>query len=199
MKRRTELLVSITAMITAVVAVVVAVVQTQVMQSESEAEREHQRLSVKPSLWVSRVIREDQDEGSYAFVIRNQGLGPATIEKFSVAYNDQFYRGWDDLFSAMSLDVWGEDRINGRQFPALSNVVAQGHVIPVDSTLTPIQVNGDREILELLFKGRNGLKMSVCYCSFYGECWQTGDINERPKSVKMCEAEAPHFNSSTLR
>jgi hypothetical protein len=201
MKNKTEYIVSVTAMITAVVAVFVAILQTNVMQDESAAEREHMRLSVTPSLWLSRSIldRGEANFSTYSFAVRNQGLGPAILEKFTVAYDGEYVRDWYDLFSKISSDVDGEDKINGRLFPANTSRMAPGHIIPAGETITPIKINNDLEIITLLFKGNDKLKMSLCYCSFYQECWQVTGLNVRPEPVKICKSEAPNFNSSSLR
>ncbi|UTW56754.1 hypothetical protein [Kordiimonas sp. SCSIO 12610] len=201
MKNKTEYIVSLTAMVTAVVAVFVAILQTNVMKEESAAEREHMRLSVTPSMWMSRSIldRGQENFSTYSYEFKNQGLGPAIVEKFTIEYDGKYAVDWYDLFSKVSSDIDGEDKIKGRLFPANTSSVSPGHVIPAGEAVTPLQLNNDLEIITLLLKGNDKLKISLCYCSFYNDCWNVSGLNTRPEPVKMCKSEAPDFNSSSLR
>ncbi|TDF39174.1 hypothetical protein EYS14_06510 [Alteromonadaceae bacterium M269] len=197
-KFNAELIISITAMVTAIVAVVVGMVQTQVMQDESLAEREHQKLSVTPSLWLSRNIWDDGEKEYLSFTIKNQGLGPAVIEDFSVSYRGEKVSDWFELLSKISLDVHGSDLLNGRAFPANSQRVNDGHIIPAEEMLKPVQINGDKDVLSLLVRGNEHITMSLCYCSFYEDCWQT-QLHKRPEPVESCPESDVYFNSSLFR
>jgi hypothetical protein len=91
-RRRPELVVSISSIIIAVAALSVAVWQGQ-------ATIRHDRLMVKPHVTIWRAY-ESEKEPCFRLELRNYGLGPAFIAKVRALVGDQAY-------SVDTMDQWG--------------------------------------------------------------------------------------------
>jgi len=180
-----EMLMAGAAMVTAVAAVVVAVIQTDIMREEAEMEREHARLSVTPSLWIVHNWSDNPEDPFFSIVLANKGLGPAIIEHFSVSYEGQPLEHWDDLVETVSdgkFSIAGEnENINAWSLGG----VAPGAIIPATSSFRPFQVGENASLIEALIGQSDALKVSVCFCSVYGDCWNSED-EKRPKPVDQC-------------
>ena len=188
MKMKLEVLVSITAMITAVVAVVVAIIQTQVMREEAEIEREHTRLSVQPALLVYAHSRVGDTDGNFRYGLRNQGLGPAVIEGFSVSLNGKNVSNWAEFVANATegaVHLRGEKRnVSG----IMESSLDQGMIIPAGGDMMPISLDSDNHVAALLRSIDDNALVTVCYCSLYKECWTATNQNTRPHAVKNCKA-----------
>ncbi|TQV88029.1 hypothetical protein [Aliikangiella coralliicola] len=195
MKIKLEVLVSITAMITAVAAVVVAIIQTQLMREEAELEREHSRLSVQPVLSIYSRSSINDTTGEFAFGIRNEGLGPAVVEGFSVAYKGTRANNWSELV-AIATDGAVHLRGEKRNVPGITeSTINKGMLVPADSTILAIKLDSDAKVATRLRKIDQDTTVSICYCSLYKECWVTTSQNTRAKSVTSCKAyESVNFN-----
>ena len=186
MKIKMEMLVAGTAMITAVAAVVVAIFQTQLMSEEAELERTHARLSVKPILWVSGNWSDNPNQPHFSIVLVNRGLGPAVIEQFSVNYKGQYLDDWDAFVEAASdgeFSIAGDnENINAWSL----STVSPGTIVPASSRVRPFGIDENVELTRALVRAGDDLKVSVCFCSIYQECWRA-ETTQRPSRVNSCQ------------
>ncbi len=180
-----ELIAALAATLTAIAAVVVAVVQTDIMREEAEVEREHARLSVTPSLWILRNWNNGEENPFFSVVLSNRGLGPAVIEHFSVSYNGEMLNNWDQLVESVSegkYSIAGDnENINAWSLAGL----APGTIIPATSQYQPFRVGEKTDLIAALAGQHDALKISVCFCSVYGDCWKAAD-ERRPQPVNHC-------------
>jgi len=107
----------------AIAAVVVAFYETSLM-------REQARLSVKPSVWLetnSRTSNQDEEnDGEFEFIINNRGLGPASLEYFTVQRDGKYIRFWQEWLSHVPLEGDDEKSITGISYAS----VPQEYVLP---------------------------------------------------------------------
>ncbi|GLX79224.1 hypothetical protein tinsulaeT_25640 [Thalassotalea insulae] len=196
MKFKLELWVSLTAMITAVAAVVVAIIQTQVMHEEAELERQHSRLSVKPSLLLYSNSHVGDKGGSFSFGIENQGLGPAVLQGFSVKLKGKMLNNWFDFFKQATS---GQVFLRGEQrnVPDITeNRMLNGVIVPAGKGLLLIKLGTNAEVAQQLRLSDASAEISLCYCSFYDECWLTTNNSVTQQSVNSCSVlNAPEFLS----
>jgi len=142
-------LVSLSAMATAVVAVIIGVVELQTT-------REYQRLSVEPYIEIAYTNRT-----SYEQLLTNSGLGPARIISVDVRIEEKPISNWKEAIIALSgsddskhsyAGLW-----KGRQIKAGEEIVLL-HIL-------------DKDTAKSFNKNIDKLKISICYCSIYSECW----------------------------
>ena len=174
-------------MITAVAAVAVAILQTQVMHAEAAQEREHTRLSVQPSILVYSHSHVGDIDGSFAFGMTNQGLGPAVVEGFSVEIDGENGGDWSQSI-ALATDGAVQLRGDNRNILDISETsLNNGMIIPSGSNIRLIELGTDSKLANALRPINNKIKVSVCYCSLYKECWSANNQITRPIKVENCQ------------
>ena len=118
-----ELIISFVAVAMAIAAVVVAFYETSLM-------REQARLSVKPSVWLETNSRtsnqDDENDGEFEFIINNRGLGPASLEYFTVQRESKYIRFWQEWLAQVPLEGDDEKSISGISYAS----VPQEYVLP---------------------------------------------------------------------
>ena len=60
----------------------------------------------------------------------------------------------------------------------------------------PLEVDGvtDPDGISLLMRGSMDMRISLCYCSLYSDCFRT-ELFERPQEVGSCESSEKPFVS----
>lgn len=191
-----EVFVSLAALITAVAAVVITLEQTKVMREEAELERNNARISVLPSVWLSTYIGDIEGEAYYKIALTNKGLGPAVIERFDVSYQGQPVYNWDELARKMAAHVGSDKSFEGNYLRSTRSPVSPGLMLEAGGIAYPLQVDdgSDPDGISLLMRGLGDMRISLCYCSLYSECFRT-ELFERPQEVVSCESSDKPFVS----
>ena len=192
----TEVFVSLAALVTAVAAVIITMEQTKVMREEAALERRNARISVMPSVWLGTHIGEDEDGGYYKVVMTNKGLGPAVLETFAVTYKGEPVYNWDDLARKMSAHIGSEKSYEGKTLSSARSPVSPGLMLEAGGVGEPfgISESADRDGLKLLMRGTPDIAIRACYCSLYGDCFET-ELFRRPQQVEACEPMKKPFIS----
>lgn len=147
------------AVLLGVSALVVSVYQSLLMH-------EQQRISVWPHLLHGNHWQRD-DSGApltYAYSVRNAGIGPARIRFVQVAVDGTPVTSWNQAMAALGLQ--DTDRVF---FSTLSNTV-----IPAGDVVRAMQWENTPE-LNKLQSLQQRLSVTVCYCSVYDECQLSGE------------------------
>ena len=196
MRRYTEAFVSVAALITAVAAVVITMEQTKVMREEAELERRNARISVMPSVWVATHIGDTADEAYFKVVLANKGLGPAVIENFAVTYKGEEIQNWDALVRRIAVDFESPKSFENNTLGSWRSPVSPGLMLEAGGVAEPLRVfdTTDPDGLRLLMRGSAHLDISLCYCSLYGDCFETR-LFRRPEEVEACAAPENPFIS----
>ncbi|NVJ98293.1 MAG: hypothetical protein HWE25_09080 [Alphaproteobacteria bacterium] len=185
-KEHVEMIVSVVAVIMAGAAVVIAMVQTDVMREEVELERQHARMSVMPSamLFYSNGTRDDGRK-FFELNVVNKGLGPAIIEGFKITYKGQPMHNqlhWVETVAG------GEGALVGLKADIGNSSTGAGVTVMAGDTLNPIRVSHD-ELAPLILEALKDTEISLCVCSFYGDCQLAENLGERPKPVNSCQTQ----------
>ena len=191
-----EVFVSLAALITAVAAVIITLEQTKVMREEAELERNNARISVMPSVWLATHIGDEGEDAYFKVVLTNKGLGPAVLERFNVSYRGEPVGNWDDLARKMAADVETNNSFEDDVMASSRSPVSPGLMLEAGGVASPISVfNSDEpDGIRLLMRGAQNMSISICYCSLYGDCFQT-ELFRRPQEVEQCEASEDPFIS----
>ena len=191
-----EVFVSLAALITAVAAVIITLEQTKVMREEAELERNNARISVMPSVWLATHIGDEGEDAYFKVVLTNKGLGPAVLERFNVSYRGEPVGNWDDLARKMAADVETNNSFEDDVMASSRSPVSPGLMLEAGGVASPISVfNSDEpDGIRLLMRGAQNMSISICYCSLYGDCFQT-ELFRRPQEVEQCEASKDPFIS----
>jgi hypothetical protein len=182
-KKHFELIISFVAVAMAMAAVVVAFYETSIM-------REQARLSVRPSVWLETNSKtsnqkDDEVEGEFEFVIKNKGLGPATLEYFTVQQAAHYIRFWQEWLSHVPLEADDEAKIRGISYVS----VPRGYVLSNGEELEVFSIRGPSDLIRRIGTASTQYKFALCACSFYNECWISQGLNTVPQAVDQCSGD----------
>ena len=195
-RNHTEAFVSLAALVTAVAAVVITLEQTKVMREEAELERRNARISVMPSVWVATHIGDTEEGAYYKVVLTNKGLGPAVLENFEVTYKGESVGNWDELARRMAANVESTKSFENDTLASSRSPVSPGLMLEAGGVAEPLGVfqATEAEGLRVLLRSGQDVGIKLCYCSLYGDCFET-QLFRRPLEVEACEAADEPFIS----
>lgn len=164
---------SISAILVSFMTFLVLIYQTSIM-------REQQLLSVFPYLTV---FNQGSQTPNYRFVMNNQGIGPAVLEKIEISYQGKL-TPYQDLVSFV-LD-------HSPKVSALENVlhsnIYPGRLVPAGEIFSIFEVKDSfeesvilRSELDRLLE--EGLTWKITYSSVYEEQWEITERSLSPKKI----------------
>jgi hypothetical protein len=117
------------------------------------------------------------------FDIYNAGIGPATLEKMVVTYDDQPVRSARELLERCC-------KVTAQtQLQTVVNAV-ENHVFAARDALSFLEVpqaGTDEAVWNLLDRERMRLGIQVCYTSVFDEHWTTSLHAPRPARIDACD------------
>ena len=135
-----------------------------------------------------------QDDQFTEVSISNKGIGPARIKTVSVMLDDEPASNW--------WDVVGKTAGLGEEGIALSNTDAAGRVMASGESLMLVRVDrnaipgdeaGALEVRDRFRQalGQDRIRMTVCYCSVFDDCWQVDmAVVGEASAVRACGQNA---------
>jgi len=162
-------------MIVALSAVVVSLVALAVGIYESQLERKFQSASVWPRLEVFRSF----NNGAFSYQVINSGIGPAVVKSARVSLAGRYFQNWREAVSALVDDPDVELRFG--------NSHISSRALPPELTLNVFHTSG---ALAQSLQQNDQLKIELCYCSVFDECWII-DRENKPTSTPRCAVGEP--------
>lgn len=162
--KNAELIIAVSALITSVVAVVTSLYSAKI-------DRDYARASVWPRIEIYRSFRS---AGTFDYNITNSGTGPAVIKHAVVKLDGEPVQRWRQITNALS-----EQKISFTQ-SHMGN-----RILPSQQTIHPLLIKSSLDISEFLRQESKRVTITLCYCSFYDDCWETDRMNQ-PKEVEQC-------------
>ncbi len=164
---------SVLALAISFLALAVGAYQTRLMQEQA-------RASVWPYVTIGK--NEDAVPGREAFTWRadNNGVGPAKIQSVQVFLDDKPYRNWQDIFAQLAPGQefhGGTSSLNGIVLPPSLNRETTIEMVKPD---TP-------ERAKVFQAAQQRIRIEVCYCSVYDECWIARALKPENEPVPRCE------------
>ena len=162
-------------------ALVISVLALLLSYKDEELQRTNQVLSVRPLLTA---YSEFLDESAHpGLLIENRGAGPAVVKATDVTvgqdpYGSMTHGNWAKVLVASGLS----DKIRTEYYS-----IETGFIVP---TAKPVLLLGLADQLDpknpehranatvLREFVKKSLKISICYCSLYDECWRLDYAND---------------------
>jgi len=170
---KVESLVPFSAFLVSICAIVISVVEVRVMDDQKQA-------SVWPRVFTARNTGPDL----FQVMVKNAGVGPAQIKYVEVLVDGKVQKLWSEVYKKITSD----DKGGFRQGTLTNNVITPGE------TIFPLTVNGEGANK---FNGNiKRLRIKLCYCSIYEQCWTLDETLERtaglalPMPVEECKIES---------
>ncbi len=160
-----------------VLAVVVSFYQARIAERQAHA-------SVWPYLSIGYSIYDQGDQQGFAWNVDNNGLGPALIRSVTVSVDGLPRKRWVDVIAALGLQpgfLRTTSSLGGRVLPPNINR---------ETTVAAIRVLSLPEA-KVFAQAVERLKMDICYCSVYEECWIAHFREQRIDDVARCESTGP--------
>jgi hypothetical protein len=145
-------------------------------------------LSVKPSVWletISRTSSQNDDTGEFELVIKNKGLGPATLESLSIQHDGEYLHYWKEWLSHVPLEGDDEQRISGTSTAS----APQQYVLSDGDELPFFSISAPSDLIRQITIASDEYKFTICACSFYNECWISLELNTAPQVINECKID----------
>jgi hypothetical protein len=126
-------------------------------------ESNYRRLSMKPKV----AITFNYNTSGAGWVFANSGLGPGVVRSFGVAVDDAPQRNWEAVARLLGVNLY--TRTFGTLIPGL--------MIPQSASgLSVLFWVAPGPGKDLLIKQAERVRIEICYCSLYDECWLASNL-----------------------
>ncbi len=126
---------------------------------QSHLMRKHNRLSVKPHI----AIHSEEDDNIFTITIKNDGLGPATIESLNFYRNNALVPGTGEKLIIAAFE--GLERCNLTSLEAINTPF----VLPVSHTIEMVKLEFDITLDSMEDYLNENLHLKIEYRSIYDE------------------------------
>jgi len=161
------------------------------LRSEST---QHQLLQASVWPYVQYDTSDATENGGrrLSFELRNEGVGPAIVRSFALAYNGHYYGTLSELMAACCGMPKG--RYGVLASTVQQRVIMAHELVPFIET-QPHWVNA--HTYALIGKARARVTVRLCYCSVLGDCWFVDTAREdQPSAVNKCPpAQQPQYTT----
>ena len=175
---------SLLAFAISVVALGLSVYQTRLMQTQA-------RASVWPYLDIGFGYDDKGDTAGFELHVQNNGVGPALVRSVQVSFDDKPMQHWSDVISL----VMDEQHKHGSSHSKLSGL--HNVVIPPslnrETDVVAIRID-EPDVAKAVYDARERLKMDICYCSIYDDCWTVRWHMTRPVETRACTESTTEFD-----
>lgn len=164
-------------MITALSAVMIGLVALVIGAYQAKVASDQRAASVWPYLEISRYSIQGE---KFGFNIINKGVGPALIKQMDVFVGDEPQERWSNVFKTML-----DKDIAIRSIYSSTNK----SVIAVQEKISMVDLQ-EPDVINLVQAIEDNIKIKVCYCSIFDDCWLSGRGIETVQ-VKSCKGTLP--------
>jgi hypothetical protein len=182
----------------ALLAIIISLVGTGVSIIEAKILRDQQALMVQESsaaVWpylsvsysIGTTVTSDGFTPTLSMALKNGGIGPAILSPRAILYQDQRFRDSENLLEHL------QEKYPDLGLVFTTDIMGDGGIIPASETVVVLgmmllKTPEDVDKLELLSEISDDLKLELCYCSVYEECWELTE-NAHPERAKDCSLE----------
>lgn len=160
-----EMITAVTALVIGVAAIGVSLYETTLM-----------RQQLKGSAWPHVEGGFSYNEDGFRYFLTNSGVGPARIRFAEVTVDGEPVANWQAFFERLDLEV----------SRYVTSFVARG-ALPPGSTYEILILSPDQPV-DALYQHQERVRMELCYCSVYDDCWVTA-MEAEPVPVRACERD----------
>jgi hypothetical protein len=179
-----DMIVGLSAMFVSVVSLWVSIEHGKTMEKMVD---QNQKLVVAGTLPLLAVEWWDLDPVAYKplerLSLRNDGVGPAIIERFEIRY-----KGVAQTNATILNACCAQEMGKGKYQSFFGDI--SGTVLPARdkrNLMTIKPLGSDAKLLRGFDKVKADISFHACYCSVLNECWETNFDHKRPQPVKECK------------
>lgn len=140
--------------------------------------RQQQKMSVWPYLYGGNI--GPGATRPYEYRVWNQGVGPMLVEQVALFVDGKPMPTWQSARRAVGIP---DDSVRDEVYSSFgsASVLLPGQ----ERSLVSIGGPGARAFWRA---AQDRVRLRVCYCSLYGDCWVRAPEAPRPQPVKACVA-----------
>ncbi|MEO1232565.1 MAG: hypothetical protein AAFZ18_27080 [Myxococcota bacterium] len=183
--------------------ILIALIALYAALEEAEAVRKQQEAVVWPRLVPSRGVSTTGDAQTVSFEVANKGIGPAVIGDAHLELDGKVVDGWWEAAQLLVEEDSREVPVYASNSSILGNVIAAQENVRLFEVSTKAldelpprvdekQVAEMRELYPKLIRAlteaydARRLKIEICYCSVFEECWSVSNEDRKPKPLDRC-------------
>jgi hypothetical protein len=171
---------SLLALAISALALAVGAYQTRLMQTQA-------RASVWPYVVIGYNYAESGERQGFALHVENNGVGPALVRSVQLSLDGKPMQHWSELFPQLMK--------HGKFDATLANL--KGVVIPPstnrETEIVAIKIL-DAEAAAAFYGAQDRIKMEICYCSIYGDCWKARWLESQAEETGSRHERASEFD-----
>jgi hypothetical protein len=155
----------------------------------AEATEKMQIASVWPHISFESSNQSAEGSPLIRLSLTNKGVGPATIKGMEIRYRDRAYTGFRDILGACCS--------HAPQQLSLGMASIVGEVLRPGDDLMFAQIDPSKvpaDVWTRFDKERLNLKVRVCYCSVFDDCWISNGSDSKTQVVKECPVDWTQFH-----
>ncbi|MXO61114.1 hypothetical protein GRI89_16345 [Altererythrobacter salegens] len=150
---------------------------------QADATEKMQVASVWPRMAYDTGNLTDDGAPEISLNIGNQGVGPAHIEGMEISYAGKPYVDADSLVRACCAQ--GKDRLSLVTSRVNGMVIRPGE----DKAFVRLTSDADPEVFAKFDQERLRIRVKLCYCSVFDDCWIADSQQVEIEPVKQCPAD----------
>ncbi len=169
-----EMVVALGATFVSLCALTVSIIETNIMYEQSSImyeQRIEERTYQRASVWPNLAFMPSRDNNLHSISLVNNGVGPAIIKSFNISVDGTVFGSWEQAIISM----YGSTNVLKQSYG-----IVDGSVYPAGKSTVLMTVNSKD-----FFSHASELKVSVCYCSVYEDCWIQNGLGIGSK-VEQC-------------
>lgn len=158
----------------------------------AEATEKMQIASVWPHISYETSNRSNEGAPIIRLSLANKGVGPAKVKGMEIRYRDRAYTGFSELLA----DCCARQPRN----LALGMASIVGEVLRPGDDLMFAQIERAKvpaDVWAQFDRERLNLKVRVCYCSVFDDCWISEGNSSKTLAVQQCPVNWTQFYGSS--
>ena len=175
------LIIALFAVLISFISVLLGYKETSILEEQQNLLFQQKSASVWPFLENSPDLEISDSTAIFKYTVTNKGIGPAIIDNVNYTYKN------------IDIPSWGLYLELKKEYPNLSieqiqnaelskTVLAPGDSQNVVTIRVTVKENIEDSLIDILVKISEEYKLTYCYCSVYGECWQVKGRDNLTKS-----------------
>ena len=175
------LIIALFAVLISFFSVILGYKETSILEEQQNLLFEQQGASAWPFLDNSTNFELNDNTAIFKYDVTNKGVGPAIVNDVTYTYKSMEIKNWglalelEKAYPNLSIVQLQNANLNRR-------VLAPGDYFNVVTIRITATENFKGNLIDILVRISEEYKLTYCYCSVYGECWQVNGLNNLTKS-----------------
>lgn len=148
------------------------IAQTRLMQTQARA-----------SVWPHVSIGFSSNQSGFAWVVANNGVGPAITHSVQVRVDGEPQRDWAGVLRALQINAKvGTSQLSGTVLTPAENT---------NDLYEIMRMQGSESATAMTAAAMTRVEIELCYCSIYEDCWLSGLARGKESKRELSHCPKP--------